>query len=121
MSKIGSNKKACEKYRNSGHKEENKAAKQKRHEKRMERFTKRKEEGKSYTYRAGHAQEKLKENRSRKDYNPVLGVWETNVGSGRAVHTEFNKWRSIMAKLDYQLNKQKAADKAAKKAVKKDK
>lgn len=119
--KIGSNKKACEKYRNSGHKEENKVAKQKRHEKKMARFAKRKEEGKAYVYRAGHAQEKLKADRRRKDYNPVLGVWVTNASSKCAKHTEYNKWKSIMAKLDYQLNKQKAAEKAAKKAVKKDK
>lgn len=116
--KIGSNKKSCEKYRNSGHREENKAAKQKRHEKRMTRFAKRKEEGKTYVYRAGHASEKLKLDRGRKDYNPILGVWMSNIGSNQLKHTEFNKWKKVMAQLNYQMNKQRAAEKAAQRSSK---
>lgn len=110
--KIGSKKKTCEKYRNSGHKEENKVLKQKRHEKRMARFAKRKEEGKSYVYRTGHAQEKIKDNRNCNNYNPILGTWGANSGSERAKHTEVSMWKSIMAKLDYELNKKEAAEKA---------
>ena len=49
-SKIGRNKKACEKYRQSGRKALNKIAKQERAKKREERFAKRREEGKKYTY-----------------------------------------------------------------------
>ena len=44
-SKIGSNKKECERYRNEGRREKNKLKKQEKHIKRLEYFAKRKAEG----------------------------------------------------------------------------
>lgn len=110
--KVGRNKKACEKYKLSGREAENKALKQERHKKRMARFAKRKEEGKAYVYRSGHAQEKLKANRARKDYDPVNGVWLANAGSKQPRHGEYNKWKSVMGKLEYQMSKLKAEEMA---------
>lgn len=45
------NKEKCQAYKNSGRREFNKVKKQKRHEKRMAKFAKRREEGKAYEYK----------------------------------------------------------------------
>lgn len=106
MSKIGKNKKRCEKYKASGNRERNKILKQERHKKRMERFAKRREEGKNYVY----------------DKDKPLSL-KTEPGDGGK--TEFQKWRSSMAKLDYEIKKADQEEKqklrsATKKAKKKD-
>jgi len=106
MARIGHNKKRCEKYKLSGARERNKQIKQERHKKRMERFAKRREEGKAYVY--------------DKDKPASL---KTEPGDGGK--TEFQKWRSEMAKLDYEMKKADQEEKqkiwsASKKAKKKD-
>lgn len=51
MSKPNKNKHRCDKYKSSGAHEINKQLKQERHQKRMARFEKRHEEGKTYEYK----------------------------------------------------------------------
>lgn len=108
--KIGRNKKKCEKYRNSGRREENKKLRQERNVKRIERFVKRQENGKTYTYRNGHAKEKLDMGQDD-NYIACLDRWKSNHGSGRAMHTDVSKWKSIMRKVTNDVNKQIAAEK----------
>lgn len=108
--KIGRNKKSCEKYKLSGHREENKATKQKKHEARMARFAKRKEDGKNYVWKKGHAEEKLKSGENV-NFDPVRG-WVSNYGSNRAKHTEVSRWKSVMDRVDYEVAKQVAEEKA---------
>ena len=102
MSKIGKNKKRCEQYKLSGHKEINKKLKQEKAAARAAHFAKRAEEGKTYTYDAKRTAVKL-ESGDRKNYNASLGIWESNFGSNRAAHTEMSRWRSTMRKLDNKL------------------
>lgn len=93
MAKKGKNKKACEKYRMSGHKAINKELRKERHEKRLAKFAKRKEEGKTYEYKANPYQKGTDEfvieiqNRHEK---------YTNSGT----KTDFQKFVSTMKKLD---------------------
>lgn len=108
--KIGRNKKNCEKYKLSGRREENKAVKQKKHEARLTRFAKRKEEGKSYVWKKGHAEEKFKSGEAV-NFDPVKG-WIANYGSNRAKHTEVSRWRSVMGKMDYEIAQKVAEEKA---------
>lgn len=90
MARKGGNKKRCEKYKLGGHKERNKKLKQERHQKRMERFRKRREEGKCYQY--------------DKDKYP-----KTTPSDGGK--TDYQKWVSLMAKLNNELNKEAREEK----------
>lgn len=94
MAKVGKMKKKCERYKLSGSKSINKAEKQKRHLRRLERFAQRKEEGKSYTY---VKKEKPTVNISRK--------------------TAFAVGTSIMAKLANPLDEKKKLKKIYKKGA----
>jgi hypothetical protein len=96
MARKGGNQKACDKYKMSGHKEENKRLRKLRHEKRLARFAKRKEDGKCYSYSS--------ENSS--------GLNESNVGSNQARHTNYAKLTSIFRKLNNQIAEETMAEKA---------
>lgn len=52
MAKPGKKKKSCDKYRNAGRKAINADLRQERHRKKMERFAKRRAEGKNYEYKS---------------------------------------------------------------------
>lgn len=91
MAKSGGNKKRCEKYKLSGRKEINKARKQERHQRRLEKFRRRREEGKCYQYDP--------------DKYP-----KTDPSDGNK--TEFQKWKSIMAKLNNELTAIEKEEKA---------
>ena len=69
MAKIGKNKKRCEKYRNSGHKEINKTLRQERHKKRQAYFMKRRSDGKPNASRTSHQPvgDGAKTNKTEKD------------------------------------------------------
>ncbi len=99
MAKPGNNKKRCEKYKMRGALAENKLKKQKRHEKRIEKFKKRREEGKCYVYQARDKSERPKEPNS-------------NVGSNRGRHTEYARLTSLFSKLDREIAMAMAAEKA---------
>ena len=100
--KIGRNKKVCDSYRTSGRRSENKIAKQIRHEKRMAKFAKRREEGKSYEYSPNPftkgTKEYIQEEKRRS---------EKNVNHKTPLQT----MASIMKKLDNQLAKERMARK----------
>lgn len=101
--KIGRNKKTCEKYKQLGKRELNKKIKQERHEKRLAYFKERRE----------NPREKIK-------VDPIilegLGLSvpnnQPNYNSNQPKHTEYARWKSAMGKLDYELAKEKAAEKA---------
>ena len=92
MARKGGNKKACDKYKMSGHKEENKKLRQLRHEKRLARFAKRKEKDKFLC--------------KEKD---TIG---TNLDSNRAMHTPYARLTSIFRKLDNQIAEENMREKA---------
>lgn len=95
MAKIKnpSNKKRYDAYKNSGRRLINKAENQKKHEKRMERFAKRREEGKSYEYKPNPYKEGTDE----------YIMEESNRASKRSARLDIAK--------DYQLKKEKEAKK----------
>lgn len=99
MAKPGNNKKRCEKYKMRGALAENKLKKQKRHEKRIEKFKKRREEGKCYVYQARDKSERPKEPNS-------------NIGSNRGRHTEYARLTSLFSKLDREIAMAQAVEKA---------
>ena len=80
-----------------GHYDANKRLKQARHERRMARFAKRKEEGKTYVYSKERAEAKREE-----AYKNGVTIG-TNVGSNRGRDTEVAKVTSIFRKLRNQI------------------
>lgn len=80
----------CKAYKMRGQREINKAIKQERHKKRMERFAKRKEEGKSYVYQPNpyvkgtFAYEMEAERRARKNNGKLC---------------EFQRWRRYFGRM----------------------
>ena len=116
MARKGSNKKRCEQYRLSGHREINKKLKTERAEARKAHFAKRKEEGKNYTYKKGSAEEKLRmaaESGVALPYNAFLGQWISNWNSNQARHTEVSKFKSAMRKVQNEVNKIEMEEKMA--------
>lgn len=92
MARKGGNKKACDKYKMSGHKEENKKMRQLRHEKRLARFAKRREDGVA-----------------PREKSDSTG---TNVNSNRAMHTPYARLTSIFRKLNNQIAEETMREKA---------
>ena len=121
--KIGRNKKVCEQYKKSGHREINKQIKQDRNQKRIARFAKRKSSGISYA--DTHTKEKTeakiseyceKNGISSKYFNEnkdsiLKHIFEPNQGSNQAKHTEISRHRSIMRKLDNEVSAKKMEEK----------
>ena len=104
MAKPGSNKKRCEKYKNSGHREENKRLRQVRDKKQKTKFAKRKEDGKSYEYKPIQYKE------GTADYNKEIVIRKEKNMSKK---TEYQRLRSIFQKLENELEKERKAAKAA--------
>ena len=107
MAKNGKNKKRCERYRLSGHREQNKHLKQERHKKRMERFAKRRGEGKNYEYKP------IPYEKGTMEYNREV---RERAAKNVDRRTDFQKKTSIMRKLQNELDKKKAAMKAREKS-----
>lgn len=114
MAKKGKMKKACEKYRMSGHKQENKKLRRERHKKRLEKFAKRKECGKTYEYKKNPykrgTDEYVIEKESRK---------EKHINSG--TKTEVQRFVSTMKMLDNWIKKEDEKLKDRKEKIKNDK
>ena len=105
MAKPGKNKKQCEKYRNSGHKEINAQLKKERAEKRAAKFAKRREDGKAYEYKPNPYKKGTKEYaRERRE----------RAAKNKPKKTEFERMKSIFTKLDNEISKQKKEEKASK-------
>lgn len=107
MAKPGNknNKARCEKYKQMGRREINKAEKQKRHQKRMEKFAKRKEEGKCYEY---------KPNPFKKDSKEYIA--EANARARKNIDHKLpmSRFDSVMRKVDNYLLKIKNEEKRLK-------
>ena len=97
--KDGRMKKWCEDYRRSGRRQINKDLRAKKHLARIEHFAKRKEEGKSYTYVPPKTklEKMLRENKNVDRRLPI------------------QKWTSLFAKVDYQLEQETLNQKDKKK------
>lgn len=115
MAKIGKNKKRCEKYKLSGHREINKQRKQEKAKARVEHFAARAEAGKKYVYNSDKAKEKLNAFAEGAitdlNYNANLGTWISNYKSNQAKHTEVARWKSHMRKLNNDLARLAAEEK----------
>ena len=103
-SKIGRNKKACEKYRQSGRKALNKIAKQERAKKREEHFAKRHKEGKAYTYKPIPFEEGTREYWKEKHRRASKNIDH---------RTEYQRIRSLTARLNNEIRKREAEIKVA--------
>ena len=119
MARKGGNKKRCERYRLSGHREENKRRKQAKAQKRMEKFAAKKESGNTY------------EERRKKKIQMILSTYNIDMAtykkykdmyinkaiadglipapnkSGKARDTEFSRWKGIERKLNDEVAKKK--------------
>lgn len=109
MSKIGRNKKRCEKYRLSGNLQTNKLLKQERNEKRVAKFAARREAGKTYEYKA---------NPYSKTSGEYIVEAERRSDKNRDKRLPLQKITSIMRKLDNQLATEVAKRKANKESKK---
>ena len=114
MAKIKnpSNKKRYERYKQENRRGVNKEKKQKRHQKRLERFAKRREEGKNYSYEKSPYADWKDEERQ------LEAIIKQNKKDSRL---PLQRWDSIWNKLCYKVNKQIAAEKIAQKYSKKTK
>ncbi len=120
--KIGRNKKKCERYRTSGHREANKKLAQERAQARTEHFAARKEAGKCYEYSKQHSAEKvekyLEENEISKKYYEAnkeimdKKIFGSNKNSSKPAHTYHSRMKSVMRKLQNDLDAKTAAIKA---------
>lgn len=90
MARKGGNKKRCERYKLSGHKEENKMKRQKRHEKRMARFAQRKADGKSYEYKP------IPFAKDSKEYNKEALIRMNKMEESMSHKTDYQRVRSAM-------------------------
>ena len=106
MAKIKnpSNKKRYERYKQENRRGINKEKKQKRHQKRLERFAKRREEGKNYSYEKSPYADWKDEERQ------LEAIIKQNKKDSRL---PLQRWDSIWNKLCYKVNKQIAAEKIA--------
>lgn len=105
MGKIGRNKKRCENYRLSGNLQTNKLLKQERNEKRIAKFSARREAGKAYEYKTNPyiagSEAYMLENETRAMKNVDRRI-------------PLQRLTSIMKKLNNQLDKDMAKKKAKK-------
>lgn len=95
-------KERCKRYKQEGRRNTNKLKKQKKHEKRMQKFAKRREEGKTYQY------EPIPYKKGSKEY-----IREQNIRSHKndTNKTECQIWDSIMRKVQNVVDKEKALHK----------
>lgn len=111
MPKPGKNKKSCELYKQRGRLEINKKAKAERNQKRIERFEKRKEEGKTYEYKPNPF------DRKSKNKGEVRRYWkERRKRASKNVdrRTPFQKLTSLLRKTQNALDKEERIRKLSK-------
>lgn len=106
MAKSGNanHKKRYDRYKTQGRREANKKLKQERNEKRIAKFAKRKEEGKSYQYKPNPYKE------DSADYTHEALIRHEKTLSKKG---EFQRRTSVMRKLQNELDKIAKAEKAA--------
>ena len=118
MAKKGGNKKACEKYRLSGHKQENKKLKQERHEKRLAKFVKRKEDGKTYEYKTNPYKKGTEEyviERDKRHEKYTTSGTKTEVQKFISVMKKLNNWLDSEERRIKEVKENKAKNTKAKK------
>ena len=99
--KHGKHKESCKKYQSEGRREKNKAIRQQKHEKRMAKFAKRREEGKSYTYNpdgAGTNQRRYKVEEAEEKRAKRTG--------------EYRRWARAYGKLDHAISAERERQRA---------
>lgn len=117
MARIGKHKQKYDKYKNSGNKAKNKILKQERHEKRLAKFAKKREDGKAYTYSKENAEAKFKAIYAEKKYKQdeltelKNTLFKPNQNSNRGKHTPLAKYTSEMRKLDNRMKEREEAEK----------
>lgn len=117
MARIGKHKQKYDKYKNSGNKAKNKILKQERHEKRLAKFAKRREDGKNYVYSKDKAKSKFDSVYSKKNYKTEEmtelknTLFKPNQNSNRGRHTPLAKYTSEMRKLDNRLRAREEEEK----------
>ena len=104
MPKPGTNKERCKRYEASGHREANKARRQERAKKREERFAKRRAEGKAYEYKPNP----YDPNKQKNKYIHEVNIRSDKNGDRR---DDISQWRSVMRKLNNQLEQEAEAEK----------
>lgn len=108
MAKNGKNKKRCEKYKQQGRRERNKAIRQQKAREREEKFRQRREAGKAYEYKPiPYNPESTDKNERRAFFAEQARRAAKNVDRRLPLQRE----TSIFDKLDREISKQKAADK----------
>lgn len=100
--KYGRNKKWCEHYKQTGQRERNKALKAERNEKRIERFKKRREEGKAYEYKPNPYDPSGKYKEKKKYRAECAARAEKNVDRRDPI----SKWKSIMRIVQNEVNQE---------------
>ena len=90
--KHGKHKESCKRYQSEGRRENNKAIKKQKHEKRIARFAKRREEGKRYVYDSDGAGTVLRRHK----------VAETEENSAKRIG-EYRRWARAFGKLEHQI------------------
>ena len=113
--KAGRNKKYCEHYKAVGRRETNKKLKAVRNEKRIEHFKKRREAGKNYEWKPNPYSRADKEERSLY----YMEEFERAQKRNRPHKDPVSQFRSIMAKLQNELDAKEAAFRQAKESIKK--
>lgn len=96
--KHGKHKEGCKKYQSEGRREKNKAIKQQRHEKRIAKFAKRREEGKSYVYNPDGAGTNLRKYKVKEAEEKRFG--------------EYRKWARAYGKLDHAISAERERQRA---------
>lgn len=90
--KHGKHKESCKRYQSEGRREKNKAIKKQKHEKRIARFVKRREEGKCHTYNPDGAGTVLRRYK----------VAEAEENKAERIG-EYRRWARAFGKLEYQI------------------
>ena len=108
MAKPGTNKKRCEKYKQQGRRERNKAIRQEKAEKREEKSRLRRESGNGYEYKPNPYSPDSPNKRERQAYAKEQKRRSEKNADRRL---PLQRLTSIFAVLDREVAKQKAADK----------
>ena len=90
--KHGKHKESCKRYQSEGRRENNKAIKKQKHEKRIARFAKRREEGKRYVYNSDGAGTVLR----------GYKVAEAEENKTERIG-EYRRWARAFGKLEHQI------------------
>ena len=108
MAKNGKNKKRCEKYKQQGRRERNKAIRQEKAKAREEKFRQRREAGKAYEYKPIPYDPQSADKKERKAY---FAEQIKRAAKNVDRRLPLQRLTSIFAKLDREIAKQKAVDK----------